>query len=122
MKFKRQFIKVFLLCAVVLCLVSACFFHADDYYESEPSIDPDNIFTIESDPPYYFEDPDEECENTECDQKKTEKYVLNIRSKKIHKTTSGTGDLILPENRVVYEGNIEDLYKTGYTKCGNCFK
>lgn len=51
-----------------------------------------------------------------------ESYVLNIKSKKIHKTTCGTGDLILPENRKTYKGNIDELLEDGYTKCGNCFR
>ena len=55
-------------------------------------------------------------------QEKTERYVLNIRSKKIHKPTCGTGDLISPENRKTYAGNIEDLFRQGYTVCGNCFR
>ena len=49
-------------------------------------------------------------------------YVLNMKSKKIHKTTCGTGDLILPENRCFYTGDIQSLLKQGYTQCGNCFK
>lgn len=53
---------------------------------------------------------------------KNEIYVLNIKSQKIHKTTCGTGDLILPENRKIYKGNIDDLLEDGYTKCGNCFR
>ena len=53
---------------------------------------------------------------------KNESYVLNIKSQKIHKTTCGTGELILPENRKIYKGNIDDLLEDGYTKCGNCFR
>ena len=49
-------------------------------------------------------------------------YVLNTSSKKIHKSTCGTGDLIAPENRQTFRGNIEKLFKQGYTKCGNCFR
>ena len=49
-------------------------------------------------------------------------YILNTNSHKIHKLTCGTGDLIIPENRKVYKGDIEDLYNQGYTKCGNCFR
>ena len=48
-------------------------------------------------------------------------YILNVKSKKIHKVTCGTGGLMLPENRKVYKGEVEDLYRQGYTKCGNCF-
>ncbi len=55
-------------------------------------------------------------------EKELTTYILNINSKKIHKVSYGTGDLMLPENRRVYEGEIEDLYRQGYTNCGNCFK
>ena len=67
---------------------------------------------------------DVESESVEYADTKYErcKYVLNTNSKKIHKTTCGTGDLILPENRAIFEGDIDELYDRGYTKCGNCFK
>lgn len=80
----------------------------------------------ESSPPNKFT---EKCDRTEEQSKadyngeyKTETYVLNIKSQKTHKTTCGTGDLILPENRKIYKGNIDDLLEDGYTKCGNCFR
>ena len=52
----------------------------------------------------------------------TESYILNTNSKKIHKTTCGTGDNIAPRNRKEYKGNIGRLLDKGYTVCGNCFK
>ena len=55
-------------------------------------------------------------------EKKNYTYVLNTDSKKIHKPTCGTGDLILPENRKNFYGSIEELLEDGYTKCGNCFR
>lgn len=51
-----------------------------------------------------------------------EAYILNTRSKKIHKTTCGTAALIHEENRRGYEGNPEPLFEEGYSYCGNCYK
>ncbi len=48
-------------------------------------------------------------------------YVLNTKSKKIHKTTCGTGAKIKPENRKEYVGDVSSLIQQGYTTCGNCF-
>ena len=63
-------------------------------------------------------------ENTETEGYNTEtveKYVLNINSKKIHRTTCGTGERIKQEHRRIYEGDLEELFQKGYTTCGNCF-
>ena len=49
-------------------------------------------------------------------------YILNVRSKKIHKYTCGTAELIYRENRREYFGDIDELYDEGYTTCGNCFR
>ena len=49
-------------------------------------------------------------------------YVLNTNSKKIHKTSCGTGARIKASNRKEYRGNLSDLMNDGYTTCGNCFK
>lgn len=47
-------------------------------------------------------------------------YILNISSKKIHfKDCKGAAD-ISDKNKEEYTGNIEDLFKKGYTKCGIC--
>ncbi len=48
-------------------------------------------------------------------------YILNIRTKKIHKKTCGTARQISPENRKDYLGDIDSLLKSGYTRCKNCF-
>ena len=65
------------------------------------------------------------CEkNTEieiCETEQAEEYILNINSKKIHRTTCGTGARIKEKNRRRYEGTLEDLFQKGYTTCGNCF-
>ena len=55
-------------------------------------------------------------------EKEITTYILNVKSKKIHKVSCGTGDLISSENRRAFEGEIEDLFGQGYTTCGNCFK
>lgn len=64
---------------------------------------------------------EQSSESVTCEKEVTT-YILNLNSKKIHKVTCGTGDLMLPENRKVYKGDIEDLFDQGYTLCGNCFK
>ena len=126
MKNKLQIIFFILLCISMICFGSACFGKSDTHREVILQTDFDTSIIFETDPLYFFEDPEifteEEKDTPKETEEKSEKYVLNIRSKKIHKTTCGTGDLILPENREVYEGDIEDLYKMGYTQCGNCFK
>ena len=48
-------------------------------------------------------------------------YILNINSKKIHKTDCGTGARISYKNRMTYTGSIDALFENGYTTCGNCF-
>lgn len=55
-------------------------------------------------------------------EKQEESYILNKKSKKIHKITCGTAALILPENREDYSGSRETLFSLGYTHCGNCFR
>ena len=65
---------------------------------------------------------DLDAEESQVNERDIVTYVLNINSKKIHKTTCGTGDLILPENRKIFKGEIMDLFEQGYTKCGNCFR
>ena len=61
-------------------------------------------------------------EITTSSSSRTTTYVLNKRSKKIHKLDCGTGDLIDPKNRSTYTGSIDDLLQNGYTTCGNCFR
>ena len=55
-------------------------------------------------------------ERVECE------YILNIRSKKIHKITCGTAARIHDENRRYYEGTADTLIDEGYSFCGNCHK
>ena len=57
-----------------------------------------------------------------CTERVQEEYVLNIRSKKIHKITCGTGARIHDENRRYYEGAADALINEGYSFCGNCFR
>ena len=49
-------------------------------------------------------------------------YVLNKRTKKIHRSDCGTGAQILEKNRAIYQGDIGILLERGYTTCGNCFQ
>ena len=51
-----------------------------------------------------------------------DEYILNTRSKKIHKITCGTAALIHDENRQNYEGVARVLIEEGYSFCGNCFR
>lgn len=85
-------------------------FACDD--EKEISYQNDVVETVEK---------EQSSESVTC-EKEAITYILNLNSKKIHKVTCGTGDLMLPENRKVYKGDIEDLFDQGYTLCGNCFK
>lgn len=49
-------------------------------------------------------------------------YILNTRSKKIHKPTCGSVNLMDNKNKKPYDGDLDDLYIKGYTTCGNCFR
>ena len=49
-------------------------------------------------------------------------YLLNTRSKKIHKPTCGSVSLMDSKNKKPYDGDLDDLYIKGYTTCGNCFR
>lgn len=49
-------------------------------------------------------------------------FILNTKSKKIHKPSCSSVNTINEENRKKYKGNIGDLLKDGYSKCGSCFK
>jgi len=48
-------------------------------------------------------------------------YILNLKSKKIHKPYCKTAELISFQNRMEYSGDICDLFFEGYSTCGNCF-
>lgn len=49
-------------------------------------------------------------------------FILNTKSKKIHKPTCSSVNTINEENKKKFKGNIGDLLKDGYSKCGSCFK
>lgn len=48
------------------------------------------------------------------------KYILNINTKKIHKSTCSGAQDIKSENRQDYEGSLDELIADGYTGCGTC--
>lgn len=49
-------------------------------------------------------------------------WVLNTKSKKIHRETCSGAKDMKEENKEESDLTIEELEKEGYTKCGNCFK
>ena len=49
-------------------------------------------------------------------------YVLNTKSKKIHRADCTYATGISAENRQEYRGDIAELGKDGYTCCGTCLK
>ena len=51
----------------------------------------------------------------------TGQYVLNINTKKIHKTHCHHINKMNEANKKSYSGSIDDLYSQGYTTCGTCF-
>ncbi len=53
---------------------------------------------------------------------KNSSYILNTKSKKIHKPTCSSVNTINEENKEEYKGNIGNLLNKGYSKCGSCFK
>ena len=48
------------------------------------------------------------------------KYILNVKSKKIHKSTCSGAQDINAENRKDYEGSLDELIADGYDGCGIC--
>ena len=48
------------------------------------------------------------------------KYVLNINTKKIHKSTCANAQDIMEANRKDHEGSLDELLAQGYTGCGTC--
>ena len=60
--------------------------------------------------------------NVQTEYEVTEVYVLNKRSKKIHKSNCGTARLIKEENKLEYKSDIQILIDIGYSRCGNCFR
>ena len=62
-----------------------------------------------------------------CGQEKDSEVVdavliLNVDSKKIHKENCPSVKRMLDENKREYSGNVDILFKNGYTTCGNCFQ
>lgn len=47
-------------------------------------------------------------------------YILNINSKKIHKTTCSSLSNTKEENKKEYQGEIQALLEQGYEKCSRC--
>ena len=48
------------------------------------------------------------------------RYILNIKSKKFHKSTCSQGEDITPENQDVFQGNRQYLIDQGYVPAGCC--
>ncbi len=48
------------------------------------------------------------------------KYILNIGTKKIHKSTCSNVQDIKESNRKDHEGSLDELLAQGYTGCGTC--
>ncbi len=72
---------------------------------------------------YYgvAEDIEESYYDIEEDEEATETYLLNVNSKKIHYMHCGTGQRTKEKNRDYFTGDIDDLFRRGYTVCKNCF-
>jgi len=51
-----------------------------------------------------------------------EEYVLNTKSKRIHKPDCGSVNTIAAHNRKQHQGAIDELLDEGYQTCGSCFK
>ena len=49
-----------------------------------------------------------------------ESYVLNVRSKKFHRTDCEAVETISEKNRQTFRGSRETLLAQGYTPCGSC--
>ncbi len=54
-------------------------------------------------------------------QNTTDSYVLNIKSKKIHRPSCKDVPKIKPENYSTTNKSLEELELEGYTTCGHCF-
>ena len=49
-------------------------------------------------------------------------YVLNTKSKKIHKSDCSNAASISADNKEEFDGDIAELFEKGYTYCGVCLK
>ncbi len=63
----------------------------------------------------------EYVETTKQQNVVTGQYVLNINTKKIHKTHCHHINRMNESNKKSYSGSLDDLYSQGYTTCGTCF-
>lgn len=54
------------------------------------------------------------------EEAKTNSYVLNTNTKKVHKPSCSSVDTIKDGNRQDYEGTLAELEAQGYTACGRC--
>ena len=50
----------------------------------------------------------------------TGEYIINIKSKKIHKPDCSNVPDIKEKNKKIYSGNIDMLLKSGYSSCKSC--
>lgn len=48
-------------------------------------------------------------------------FILNTKSKKIHKVNGVDTDTIADENREATDKTLDELLEIGYTTCGRCF-
>ena len=55
-------------------------------------------------------------------QPTAQEYVLNTKSKRIHKPDCGSVNTIAETNRGEFKGDIQELLDQGYKTCGSCFK
>lgn len=54
------------------------------------------------------------------DNEVEKEYVINVRTKKVHRPTCGSVADIENNNIRGYKGKLSDLLKEGYTTCGKC--
>lgn len=69
------------------------------------------------------EDNNQENENIISNKSdNSEKYVLNKNTKKIHKADCKSVKQMNENNKVYFDGTLEEAEGQGYSKCQNCFK
>ncbi len=64
---------------------------------------------------------EKQVETTKQQDVVTGQYVLNINTKKIHKTDCHHINRMNESNKKSYSGSLDSLYSQGYTTCGTCF-
>lgn len=72
------------------------------------------------DPDLFNESLDEELELSDNNDDLDFDYVLNSKSKKIHKVSCSEVKRISAENKENYSGDLDILKNQGYTPCGKC--